>query len=284
MIRGPLTRIRESFDELKGTDRRVAEAILAQPDRVPYLSITQLARLGDVSEAAVVRFCQRQGYSGYQDFRVALAQDVVDQVHTVLEDISNHDDLPTIVCKVTQANVQAIQATSRIIDYNELERAVEAVLSARRITLHAVGASYAVAWDALQKLTRIGLTAMLVSDVHSQVSLAAQLGPGDLCWGISHRGRSVVVVESLKIARARGATTMCIARYTRSPLAEVSDIRLFTASEEGIFSQRGRVSRTAMLLLLDVLFVAITVRAGRTAANALQRSREAIERLKELGS
>lgn len=282
-IRGPLIRIRESLDELKGTDRRVAEAILRQPEKIPYLSITQLARLSDVSEAAVVRFCQRHGYGGYQDFRVALAQDVVDHVHTVLEDISNDDDLPTIVRKVTQANIQAIQSTSRIIDYNELERAVTAVLSARRVSLHAVGASYGVAWDAFQKLTRIGLTAILVSDVHAQVSMAAQLGPEDLCFGISHRGKSFVVVESLRLARQRGATTMCLTRYTRSPLVDVSDIRLFAAFEGGVLAQRGRVSRTAMLLLLDVLFVAITARAGAAAASALQRSREAIDRLKEMG-
>jgi hypothetical protein len=61
------------------------------------------------------------------------------------------------------------------------------------------------------------------------------------------------IVESMKVARARGATTISITSKERSPIARQSDILLLTDTEETKHSTLGLNSHISRLILIDAL-------------------------------
>ena len=57
---------------------KVAEYVLANPDKVINQTITELSEITQVSEATIVRLAQRAGFKGFQALKIAIARDTVE--------------------------------------------------------------------------------------------------------------------------------------------------------------------------------------------------------------
>lgn len=277
---GTLTRIRERLDSISGTARQIADVVLANPEKAAYSTITDLAKRSNVSQSAVVRFCRQFGYAGYQEFRIALAQDIVDLVSVELEAISDEDDVATMARKIAATHTRAIESTLDLLDAAALKDAATAISRAGRISIHAAGPSRAVAIDVLSRFMRVGLPVVHHSELHAQMIEAGHLQRGDVAIGVSHSGSSIGTVEPLRAAREQGATTICITRFADTPLTEVSDIVLYAASQS-LPQAVKRVSRPAMLLVSETLFALVTRELSAPHSKAMERSRVAIHRLRD---
>ncbi|HEX6971553.1 MAG TPA: MurR/RpiR family transcriptional regulator [Limnochordia bacterium] len=269
-------RIRSAFPSLRPSERKVAGVILAHPETVVHLSVTELARQSGVSDATVVKFSQRLGYAGYQDLKINLAKDLVAPAREIYGEIEPTDDVATVKEKIFRMNRAALADTERCLDCAELERAVNAMAQARRIHFYGTGASGIVALDAEQKFLRIDLPARAFIDVHLQVAMGALLEPGDVAVGISHSGQTKDIAAALATARRAGATTICITNYLDSPVARAAAIRLYTATQESAFRSGAIASRVAQLSVVDVLFIGVAVRRYEHTLACLEKTREAV--------
>jgi DNA-binding MurR/RpiR family transcriptional regulator len=70
---GILVTIRSLMPNLAPVERRVAQAVLDDPQGVAWRSISELARACGTSATSVVRFCRAIGLRGYPDLRLELA-------------------------------------------------------------------------------------------------------------------------------------------------------------------------------------------------------------------
>ena len=87
---GILVTIRSLLPNLAPVERRVAQAVLDDPQGVAWRSISELARACGTSATSVVRFCRAIGLRGYPDLRLALAGAVArDDVTAVA--VASHD-------------------------------------------------------------------------------------------------------------------------------------------------------------------------------------------------
>lgn len=125
------------YPTLRPAEQRVAQRILKSPEEVVYLSITELAKLAEVSDATVVKFCKRLGYKGFQEFKILLAQDVAIKPEPIYGEVEPEDDVLTIKDKIFQANITALQDTAKVLDPKSLEEAVEAMGAAGKSTFTA---------------------------------------------------------------------------------------------------------------------------------------------------
>ena len=221
----PTTAIRSILPALPPAERRVAEGILAQPADIVFLSISDLATRASTSEATVVRLCQRAGFAGYPEMRLAMATQVGRSAATrpariIGTDIAPDDPLSDIVAKVGSSASAAISDTVEQLDIQVLEQVTAAIAAARRVEIYGIGASGLVALDLEHKLRRIGLPAAASVDGHLALTSAAVLTPDDLVIGLSHSGETLDVIDPLAEARARGATAVAITNYPRSSLAK----------------------------------------------------------------
>ncbi|MDF2681881.1 MAG: transcriptional regulator, partial [Brevibacillus sp.] len=62
------------------SEQKVAQIVLTQTESVIYSSVIDLAEKAEVGETTVLRFCRKIGFRGYQEFKLALAQELVNPV------------------------------------------------------------------------------------------------------------------------------------------------------------------------------------------------------------
>src|SRR5437016_3270920 len=85
---GALIRIKTASEGLKPAERTIADFVLGGPGDVIHMSISQLAKRSQVGESTIMRFCRAIGFSGYQEFKLRLAQDLVESAAYIHEKIS----------------------------------------------------------------------------------------------------------------------------------------------------------------------------------------------------
>ncbi|WP_405554841.1 MurR/RpiR family transcriptional regulator [Streptomyces sp. NBC_01171] len=261
--------------------QRVADAVAGDPAGCAALTVTGLAELTGTSEATVVRTARILGYPGYRDLRLALAGLAARQesgsAPAITTDIALDDPLTDVVAKLAYEEQQTLADTAAGLDTAQLGAAVTALAAARRTDVYGIGASGLVAQDLTQKLLRIGLVAHAPGDPHLAVTNAVQLRAGDVAIAITHSGSTGDVIEPLRTAFERGATTIAITGRPDSPVTQYADHVLTTAtSRESELRPAAMSSRTGQLLVVDCLFVGVAQRTYENAAPALAASYEAL--------
>ena len=258
-----LLRVREMLPQLSASERRVAEAVLADPRVVRESTITELAGMSASAASTVARFCQRLGFDGYRQFRAAVIAALgYDDARLGEFDLGEGEidagDAPEeIAAKIAFQEVRAIQATMAALDLDATARAAAALGGARRIVLYGAGSSSLTAQDLCQKLARIGRPAVAETDVHLALSRAALLDADSVLVGVSSRGETRETLDVLRAARRAGATTVSITNATSSSLDDVSDVVLRSAVRESRLRSGATASRIAQLAIVDVLFVLV---------------------------
>jgi len=275
---GCLLRIKSAMEVFKPAERSIAQFVLDNPERVMQMSISEAARDIGVGESTVMRFCRAVGYKGYQEFKLRLAQDLVEPVEYIHENISFADRTEDLAQKVFQTNARAVEDTMKSLDPGMVEVAAKALAGARRIDIYGVGYSSLTALDAKLKFARLGLVADSYGDAHLQAMAAALLGRGDVAIGISHSGSTKDVVDALAGARKSGATTISITNFSPSPITRSSDVVLLTASPESPLGGEVLTSRIAQLCVIDVLSVALAVVLGESCLELIKKTSEAVKK------
>ncbi|GHF79900.1 MurR/RpiR family transcriptional regulator [Streptomyces thermodiastaticus] len=267
--------IRTALPSLAPAERRVAEAVLGDPAQAARLSISALAARARTSVTTVMRFCRTVGLTNYPQLRLALAGAAARE-HAlrgdrpvISTDISATDSLEQVVEKIVYNETRSLEDTGAGLDVTTLRRAVDAVAEARRIDIFGMGASGFVGQDLHQKLHRIGLMAFIWTDVHAALTAAALLGSADVAIGISHSGATADTVEPLQVAAGRGATTIALTNFARSPIAECADLLLTTSAHETPYRSGATASRIAQLAVVDCLFVGVAQRSYDHATEAI---------------
>lgn len=280
MDKGILTKITQGFETFKPSEKKVAHFIIDNPKEAVGLSIMELAEKSGTSEATIVRFCRTLGLKGYQDFKLAISLDIssVNNKRKIIhEKISKDDTTEEILEKISIGSIKAIEDTKKVLSTDALKKAIEAVNNAEKVYLFSVGASSVVALDAQYKFMRINIPAIMYFDNHIQLTASVHLTKKDVAIGISNSGRTKDVVDALKAAKDKGATTICITQYGHSPILQYSDVTLFTAHVENNFRSGAMASRIAQLNVIDSLFIGVACKRYDEVITHLENTREAVK-------
>ena len=245
---------------LSKAEQKVVDYIIEQPEEVIRLSVAGLAANCSSSEATVVRTCRRLGLDGYQDLKVTLAQDIVTPLQSIHEEITDAESTKSIIDKIFQSTLHTINFTHSILNVESIEKAVDAIMNAKRIIIIGLGNSHAIALDLYHKLLRLGMDAQAICDSHIQAIATTFLGPDDCLFAISLSGSSRDIIESVKIAKEKKAITISLTDIEPSPLSKVADIKLYTASRETAYRIVGISSRIGQMTIIDTLYTIMATR------------------------
>lgn len=278
-----LLKMNQVKDQLTNSEQKIVSCVLDDEEEVYNLSIQDLAKKCNTSPSSIVRFCKKMGFEGFQDFKIELAKGISDSKKTqniVYEDVRVDDTIEDIVGKISAGNIKSIENTVDLLDYDEVEKAVEVLNNANNIFLYGVGASGLVALDFQYKLMRISRNAFMYLDSHTQLSTAVNIQKDDVAVGISHSGRTLEVFKAMEMANKKGAKTISITRYGDNPLSNISDIKLCTGGIEGNLRVGAIASRIAQLTVIDILFVGLAKKDFRVVSEYLKGTRMIVDDFK----
>ena len=230
-------RTRDIYESLTPVEQKVAAFFLADVNVLFHMPIARLAEASAVSQVAWVRFSKSLGFYGLKDLKKELFLELnrntdsqAGSEEPLYADISGNNTVQQMGETVCCSSIQAIEETQRLADGHTLECVAKHMIKADSIKLFGVGASALVAEDFYNKLLRIGKNVVFCRDNHIQLTYAANLTPKDVGLFISYSGSTTEVVESLTIAKARGATIVTVTKFGKLPMVQKSDFALFTAS------------------------------------------------------
>jgi DNA-binding MurR/RpiR family transcriptional regulator len=275
-INSALARIRSLAATLPATARRIADYIVGNPEAVMNMSITELAAATEASEGSVINFCRQLEMSGFQQLKLSLAQDLVQPVQFIHEDLSRQDDIDTVCRKIFHSGVQALRDTLSVLDTKAMSRAVQVIRAAERVEIYGIGSSAPIAEDAHYRMLRIGLEVKVVIDSHVQAISASRTGPKVAVLTVSHSGATRETVMSMKLAKEAGAKTICITNFGRSPIQSYSDVVLYTMARETRFRTEAMTSRIAQLCVVDALIAALALADHDRAVDVLSHTFEVL--------
>lgn len=276
-------KLRDRMDSFSAGEKRVAEYILSDPEKVLHLSIDALAKTCSTSKATVVRLCKALDCSGYKEFlrdlnAELLSADIGDYVY---QDLVPGQDLQSIAKMVAENNIRSIRNTVATLDYHEFRRAVTALENAARIDFYGVGCSSLLAMDAQNKFLRIHKYAFAQADVHMQLIASAGLEKGDVAVCISNSGETKDVIDILESAKQSGAVTISITKPGKNTLSQKADIALFASSDEGVVRIGAMSSRIGILSVIDMLYSAIASESFTQVKENLDKTMTVVIRSKK---
>jgi glucokinase len=253
-------RIGQLQHELTPAEQRVAALVLEQPRLVLSEPIADIARLAEVSQPTVIRFCRSLGFLGLADFKLKFASSLTGAIPVRHSQVRISDSTHDLSAKVIDNTVSAILKFRDQLDVHSLDRAIELVSRARRVEFYAMGNSRVVALDGQHKFFRFRIPTASYGDAHL-FSLAAELlKPGDVVIAISNSGRLPELLAAVDAARAAGADVIAISS-SGSPLAKKATVCLAVDHAEDSTSFLSMISRILQLLLIDIMAVGISIDA-----------------------
>ena len=271
-----LDKIQSHLERLSKSERKVAEVILASPQTAIHSSIATLARMADVSEPTVNRFCRRLDTKGFPDFKLHLAQSLANGTPYVNRNVEEDDSVDSYTSKIFESVMASLDTVKANLDIAAINRAVDLLTQAKKISFFGLGASAAVAHDAMNKFFRFNIPVVYFDDIVMQRMSCMNSSEGDVVVLISHTGRTKNLVEMAHLARENDATVLAITSRD-TPLAQAATLALLLDVPEDTDVYMPMVSRIAQLTLIDVLATGFTLRRGAKFRDNLKRVKEALK-------
>ena len=256
---------------LSKSEKQVAQRLLAAPDTFADLTIKDFALACGVSEPTIVRFCRTLNLKGYREFRLRLAQALSSQVHYQHQKIHATDNADLLIDKVFNGAIANLSKVRDQLKAGALELALSILANSKHIEIYGVGGSGIVVSDAQLKFVRLGLNSQAYSDIYLQRIAAGMLEADSCVLAISISGRSIDLIENIKLARSTNSRIISITA-SGSPLADLSDIHIavdLDQDENELAPIRARFSHMAVV---DTLAIGLAIRGKASQLARLQRA------------
>ena len=257
MSRDLIEIIEKAYPTLSKGQKKLSDYILAHYDKAAYMTASKLGSEAGVSESTVVRYAIELGCGGYPEFHAALKETLRMRLTAVqrMEVTGDRISEEKILDEVLTADAERIRKTLDEIDRAAFNRAIEALLSARRIYVIGMRSSSSLA-DFLSyylslvfdDVRRVRTTSG--SEVFEQLM---RIDECDVLIAVSFPRYSTRIVSAVDYASQAGAKVISITDSVASPIAAGTYATLTAKSDMVSFGD----SLVAPLSIINAIIVAI---------------------------
>ena len=198
----------EEIQKYNESDIRIYKYIISNTDKVQYMTIRELAKELQVSASTILRFCNKNNFDGYSEFKDALKKEMTLQTACLpMEDLQELSDF------FARANSSAFE--------EKLLFAADVIRKADLIIFIGMGSSGTLAKYGARYFSNMG---------HFAVGLEDALYPIEsFCWkntaviACSESGETERLIEAVNQFRKKKCSVLCITNSPLSTLAKLSD-------------------------------------------------------------
>lgn len=237
--------------------RLIASYILNHFEKAAYMTASKLGEEAGVSESTVVRFANELGLSGYPELQREIKESVRKRLTSVqrigvANDRLKDKDIPS---SVLDSDMENIRYTMENLDREAFDRAVEAILLARRIYIIGMRSSSSLAEFMNHYLTLVFGNVHLVrttsgSEIFEQLM---RVGADDVLIAVSFPRYSARMVNAVSFAAERRTKVIALTDNKLSPIAKNAYATLEARSDMASFVD----SLVAPLSVANALIAAV---------------------------
>ncbi|MEG0769697.1 MAG: MurR/RpiR family transcriptional regulator [Ruthenibacterium sp.] len=254
-----LAALTAEYNSLTKSAKKIADYIFANATEAQYMSITTMAEECGVADATISRFCRTLGFSGYNDFKLALAKASGASVSDgddmgLCGKVLPQDSITDMCRKLYATDVAAIGQTLSLVREDSVARAVQYMARAQRVFCFGQGGSLVIAMEMWARFLTAAPQFQCIEDAHMQAMAASLCTVNDVIVFFSYSGATKDMLDVLRPARARGAKIILVTHFEKSPAAAYADVTLLCGSKEGPLQSGSVAAKMSFLFLIDILF------------------------------
>lgn len=251
-------RINNLYSTFSKGQKKIANAIINDYDKVAYMTAAKLGRLVGVSESTVVRFANELGFEGYSEFQRGIQELVRTKLtpNQRIEVTKQRMGSGDILENVMESDMNKIRYTLERINKVAFNKAVDLILSARNI--YVMGAR---STEPLALVLKYNLSLIFDNVKFVQPTSTAEvfeqmfnIGSDDVLIAFSFPRYSSKMISAVKYAKQNNAGVVVFTDSEISPLAEFATCLLTAQSDMASFMD----SLVAPISIINAIIVAIT--------------------------
>ena len=257
-----LHKVEEAMMQYGGSSRRsIGDFILKEKNDLHKYSLQEIADQTYTSKAAVVRFAQALGFSGWKEFVKAFTEEQsyqaqhysnIDANFPFTKDSRRKD----IINQLCSLQVESLLDTADLLDEAPLDECAALLLGSRRVAMFGLNPNFALAELFKRKMLSIGRQVELPSQGDVGL-LAHSLDKYDCAVIISYSGNSPTTgaLSVLPTLKQRNVPVIGITSVGDNLLRQKADYTLSISSYERLYSKISTFgTENSILFILNVLF------------------------------
>lgn len=247
--------------------QRIADYILANTAVCKTMTIHDLATAVGVTDSTVTRFVKELPLKSFQELKIKIAETLSTSSEpapefsaekNIFENINPDDSVDLIAEKICYRFIDILNQSRLTSNFEVIKRCANLIDNAECVYFCCTGSSCLAADEAHMRLTRVGKKCtVLTNEVYQHMS-AAVADKNDLFIGISNSGRTSSVIESLALARERGASTVALTAFKNSPLARQCTEVIITPTQNNAENKSyywdPSASNIAQIYIIDLVY------------------------------
>lgn len=251
--------VKSNYDKLYQAETKVADFVLNHPNRILEANVSETAELSGVSDATVVRFCKRIGYSGFSQMKLQLSHDLGRDSSTSPEWSRQVPDgsLQERLLQIADAIVQI----AAYVDIELIRACAEAIMQSQTVYVIGNGYTKIIACDLIYRLTRKGIRCSGGGYAETDFENLHMGQKGDAAVFISRSGDDRKTFKEMELAKKLEMRTISLTDTVKCPMAQLADYALTTGKgRKTQLPVTENSSSLNMMALLEVLLAYVQPR------------------------
>ncbi|WP_057913800.1 MurR/RpiR family transcriptional regulator [Peribacillus muralis] len=225
---------------LTPTEKQVLYYIDQHVDEAKNLSLTEIAKVNNVSTTTIVRLAHKLGLEGFSELKYLLKTSDYQQT-TV-------NSLPFVHYK------EEFIAALETIQIKDLDKLSEKIKNAKRVIVIGVGLSKMLAEYFSKLLMQTNKQTHYTYESHMIDLLPNMIKPNDMVFFISTSGETKTLIQAAEKLSFQVVETAAITNSSDSTLGKLVKTNLSMTVEKVNFAGYDITARSTLMLLIDLLF------------------------------
>lgn len=251
----------EKRDRLPKRIAQIATYALDNPDEIAFGTTASIAASAGVQPSTLVRFSRRLGFSGFTSlqsvFRERLrerAPSYDDRLNALNSAASGTNRNLAMLTGFAEAASASLDTMVRVLDEEQLDKAISILAKAETIYLVARGRSYPVACYLAYALGKLNIRNVLIeSTAGLELEPGSFATPRDAALAISFSPYTPATIDQARALSERGVPLVGITDSVFSPLAQAAQVWLEIAEAQfGGFRSLAAPMALGMMLAVSV--------------------------------
>lgn len=246
------------YKTLHEAEKKIADYVINNKEKVIEMTVSELAAQSNVSEATIVRFCKKCDLKGFYDLKINIAKEMVKSKSSEVSNELDSNNIAQSIQNILANKIEELKQTISMMREENIKKILDSIKSARIVQFAAVGNTIPVAMDGAYKFNQLGISSVTNTVWETQLAFAYTLTKDDVVIVISNSGSSKDLVTLLNIANERQATTISITNHENSPVANTSKYHINTSTREKLFLDEFSFSRVSAMVVIETLYLLLT--------------------------
>lgn len=248
--------------ELTESEKSIVQYLLNNYEKILQMTVRELSQQSYVSQATIIRFVTKLGFERYNDFKIAIAQDMNRREDGAFSidfnmPIHSHSTVTEIADVLSHLESHALCDTANINQAQSIVQACKLINAAQSVEIYGSSLFLPLLVDFKYSMARIGKRIDILNYVGEQRFSAFHSNDMKCAILITYSGNSNYLKEIYGILRKNGTKTVLVTslanrNYEQTP----PDCTLYMTSKEDLAPVVfGRMaSRTSLLFLFDMIY------------------------------